>query len=44
MGDVFNPTGRYELHLKDRMFLYVVFWHLGDVFNVRGSMNIIQKI
>jgi hypothetical protein len=25
IGDVFNPTGRYELHPKDIVFLYVIF-------------------
>jgi hypothetical protein len=25
IGDVFNPTGRYELHPKDMVFLYVIF-------------------
>jgi len=40
VGDVFNPTGRYELHLKDRIFLYVIFWHLGDVFNLKGEYEL----
>ena len=41
--DVFNPTGRYELHLKDRMFLYVIFWHLRNVFNLKGGYELHPK-
>lgn len=43
IGDVFNLTGRYELHPKDRMFLHVIFWHLGDVFNLKEEFGFHPK-